>query len=211
MRIEGEYTFSGPRELVWEMLNDPQVLASALPGTQQLTQVAENEYEGEMNVRVGPVSGTFTGRLVVSDATPPERCTLTVDGRGAPGFLKGSGLVNLIAQEDGTTLMKYEGEVQVGGKLAGVGQRMLDSVSKSMLRQGLDTMNEALKARVAAQETGQAVAYTPPTEAEFAQGVAKDMAGKLTSIAEVRMILYVVPVALVLLLISAILSRCGGG
>jgi carbon monoxide dehydrogenase subunit G len=148
MKVQGEYIFNGPREEVWELLRDPEVLATALPGTQSLTPVTENEYEGKMYVRVGPVSGAFAGRVVASNEVPPESYTLTVEGKGAAAFVKASGDVQLIDQGDDTTLMKYEGGFQVGGKLVSVGQRLIDSVSKRMLRQGLDTMNKALQERM---------------------------------------------------------------
>ncbi|UCF27238.1 MAG: carbon monoxide dehydrogenase subunit G, partial [Chloroflexota bacterium] len=154
MKIEGEYTFDGPREAVWEIMRDPEVLASALPGTQSLDQVSENEYQGEMQVRIGPVAGLFSGNVAISDEVPPESLTMTVEGRGKPGFVKGTGAVQLIAQESDKTLMQYEGDLQVGGRLASVGQRMMDSVSKSLLKQGLDSINNALLARQEAQSTG---------------------------------------------------------
>ncbi len=147
MKIEGEYTFSGTREAVWEIVRDPEVLSTALPGTQKFDQVGENEYEGLMQVRIGPVAGTFGGKLSVSNEVPPEGYTLTVEGTGKVGFLKGSGDVELVDQGDGTTLMKYSGEVQIGGRVASVGQRLFDTVSKSMIKQGLDKLNEALQAR----------------------------------------------------------------
>jgi hypothetical protein len=182
MKLEGEYTFDGPREEVWKIIRDPEVLSTALPGTQSLNQVSENEYQGEMNVRIGPVAGEFSGKITVSNEVPPERCTLTVDGKGKPGFVNGTGNLQLIPQEDGKTLMKYEGEMQIGGRLASVGQRLLDSASKSIINQGLAAMNAALQARLAAQETGKEVAYAPPSETAFATSVAKDMAGQaLTS------------------------------
>jgi len=181
MKLEGEYIFDGSREEVWELVRDPEVLSTALPGTQNLTQVADNEYVGTMNVRVGPVSGTFSGKLIVSDEVPPESYTLTVDGRGAPGFAKGTGYVQLIDQGDDATLMKYEGDMQVGGKLAGVGQRMLETVGKSMTRQGLETLNGALQARKQGEAEGQEVEFTPPSETEFAVAVARYMAGEIFS------------------------------
>lgn len=176
MKLEGEYIFNGPREKVWEIVRDPEVLATALPGTQSLNKVSDNEYEGAMHVRIGPVAGAFAGRLVVSDEVPPESCTLTVEGRGAPGFAAGSGHIHLVEQEDGTTLLQYDGEIQIGGKLASVGQRLLDTASKSLIRQGLEALNDALQARIKAEATGTAVEYTPPTEARFAAAVAKDVA-----------------------------------
>jgi len=180
MKLAGEYIFNGPRDEVWELVRDPEVLATALPGTQSLNKVSENEYQGEMHVRVGPVAGVFSGRVVISDEVRPESYTLTVEGKGAPGFAKGTGHVHLIAQGS-TTLMKYEGEVQIGGKIASVGQRLLDTVSKSMIRQGLEALNRALEARVAAQSEGREVECKPPSEAEFAVAVARDMAGEMLS------------------------------
>ncbi len=209
MKLEGEYVFNGSQEEVWELVRDPEVLATALPGTQSLDQVGENEYEGEMNVRIGPVGGVFSGKIIVSDEVPPESCTLTVDGKGKPGFANGVGHVNLIPQEDGTTLMKYEGDVQIGGRLASVGQRLLDTTSKSMIRQGLETLNQALEARVATETGGEQVEYTPPSESEFATAVAKDMAGEMFSSSKVIWI--AVAVLIVIILVAVILISNGGG
>jgi carbon monoxide dehydrogenase subunit G len=181
MKIEGEYTFDGPREDVWKLVRDPEVLATCLPGTQSLRLVGENEYEGEINIHIGPIAGVFSGRLVISKEVPPESCTLAVEGKGKPGFAKGTGNVQLLDQGENKTLMTYSGEVQIGGRLAGVGQRMIDTVSKSMIRQGLGTLNDAIKARAAARANAQEVAYTPPSETEFAAAVAKDVAGGLLS------------------------------
>jgi carbon monoxide dehydrogenase subunit G len=181
MKIEGEYTFDGPREDVWEMVRDPDVLATCLPGTQSLHLVGEKEYEGEINVHIGPIAGVFSGRLLVSNEVPPESCTLTGEGKGKPGFVNGTGNVQLLDQGDNKTLMKYAGEVQIGGRVASVGQRMIDTVSKSMIRQGLSTLNDAIKARVAARADAKEVEFTPPSETEFAAAVAKDMAGGLLS------------------------------
>ena len=148
MKLQGEYVFNGPREEVWELVRDPEVLATALPGTQSLIPISENVYEGKMHVRVGPIVGTFSGQVTASNEVPPESYTLTVEGKGKAAFVTASGDVQLVDQGDGTTLMKYEGGFQVGGKLVSVGQRLIDSVSKRMLRQGLDTMNKALQERM---------------------------------------------------------------
>jgi carbon monoxide dehydrogenase subunit G len=179
VKLEGEYVFDGPREAVWEIVRDPEVLATALPGTQSLEQVSENEYAGKMHVRIGPVSGIFAGKIVVSDEVPPESCTLSVEGRGAPGFANGTGHVRLAEQEGDKTLLKYDGEMQVGGRIASVGQRLIDTASKSMIGQGLESLNNALQARMTAEAGGEEAEYVPPTEAEFAAAVAKDMAKEM--------------------------------
>jgi carbon monoxide dehydrogenase subunit G len=207
MKIEGEHLFNGPRSEVWPMFRDPDVLASALPGTQKINKISDSEFEVTMNVRVGPVSGIFSGKLVISNEVPPESCTLTAEGRGGPGFVKGIGNVHFTDQGDNTTLLKYDGEFQIGGTIASVGQRMIDSVAKSMIRQGFEVFDKTLEARLAAK-AGQEVQYTPPTETQFAAAVAKDMTKSWMQIAEVRMLMYVIPVGLVLALIGLLLSQC---
>ena len=147
MKIEGEYTFDGPREDLWELVRDPEVLATCLPGTQSVQKMSDNEYAGEIKVRIGPISGIFSGQLFVTNEVPPVSCTLTVEGKGKVGFLKGIGNIDMIDQGESKTLMKYTGEVQIGGKVASVGQRLFDTVSKGMTKQGLDKLNEILQAR----------------------------------------------------------------
>lgn len=211
MKLQGEYVFNGPREAVWQIVRDPEVLVTALPGAQSLERVGENEYEGEMHIRVGPVSGVFSGRVVVSDEVPPESYTLTVEGEGRPGFVKGSGRVHLMDQGDGTTLMKYEGEVQIGGRLASVGQRLMDTVSKSMIRQGLETLNQALQARLAAKAEGkdEVENYQPPSEMEFAMAVVRDVAGEALSSRPWMWI--AIAMAVVIIIVAVILIGRGVG
>jgi len=147
MKIEGEYVFDGGREDLWKLVRDPEALAACLPGTQSVQKVSDNEYTGALTVRIGPISGTFSGQLFVSNEVPPASCTLTVEGRGKIGFLKGIGNIDMIDQGGDKTLMKYTGEVQIGGKVASVGQRLFDTVSKGMIKQGLDKLNEILQTR----------------------------------------------------------------
>jgi hypothetical protein len=206
VNLEGEYTFDGPREEVWDLVQDPEALAMALPGTQSLEKVGENEYEGVMNVRIGAVSGVFSGRVLIEDEQPPESLTMKVEGEGKPGFVKGVGQVNLLDQGDGTTLMKYSGELQIGGRLASVGQRLLDTTSKSMLRQGLGELNKALQARMAAKTEGEEIEYEPPTEGEFAAAVAKDVAGEMFSSSRV---IWIVVAVIILIIIVAFIMMNG--
>jgi hypothetical protein len=210
MKIEGTHVFNGPRQDVWEMFYDPNVLASALPGAQKMEMVNENEYKFDMNVRVGPVSGAFSGELQLENVVEPDSLTLKGGGKGAPGFLNGVGDVKFTEQEDGTTLMEYEGEVNIGGALASVGQRMIDSVAKSMIRTGFETLDKALAARLSANETGaEVVDYKAPTETEFAKEVAKDMVKMDNLSAETKMLFYIIPVVAVIVLLAFILNSCG--
>lgn len=205
MKLQGEYIFDGPRDEVWEIVRDPEVLATALPGTQSLEKVGENEYAGKMHVRIGPVAGVFAGKVVVSDEVPPKTCTLEVEGKGAPGFANGTGHVELIELEENQTLLKYDGDMQVGGKIASVGQRLIDTASKSMIAQGLESLNNSLKARMRAEEEGIEVEYVPPTEAEFAAAVAKDVAREMLPPAQIVGI--VIAIVAVIALLVFLLKR----
>jgi hypothetical protein len=114
--------------------------------------------------------------------------------------------VQLIDQGDGTTLMKYEGELEVGGKLAGVGQRMVETVGKSMTRQGLESLNRALQARMTPEAEGEEPSYVPPSETEFAVAVARDLAGEIFS-PEYQTLWMAVAVAVVAMAIGYWLGR----
>lgn len=186
MHLSGDYTFEGPRDEVWKLLQDPDVLINALPGAKQLDKTGEDEYEAQLQVRVGPVNGVFNTTVRLSDKEPPERYTMHIDSSSAQGFAKGSALVTLTEQDATTTRMNYDADLHVGGRLASVGQRMLDTVSKSLTRQSLEAMNQALQARLdAGKESADGTAtssnptpkaaYTPPSQADFARGVAKDV------------------------------------
>ena len=127
---------------------DPEVMGKALPGGEKLERVSETEYLGIMDVRVGPVQGKFQGKIELQEVNRPESCTMKVDGRGAPGFLSGTGSWSLAADGNGT-VMTYSGDVEVGGKIANVGQRLMDSSAKSLTRQGLEALDAQIQARLA--------------------------------------------------------------
>jgi len=149
MILTGTFTFDGPRAKVWEILQDPAVLAKALPGTRTLTQVAENRYEGVMKVSVGPMSAAeFAVNVELKDKVAPERFTMHIDGKGGLGFTKGTATIALQEQAGPVTVMTYSSDVQVGGKIAAVGQRLLESVGKMMTKQALESLNKELQARL---------------------------------------------------------------
>ena len=151
MEVSGEYTFDAPQEEVWAALRDPDVLGSVMPGGQGFEEVGENEYEGAMNVRVGPVQGNFRGKIRLSDIQEPTSYHITVDGRGAPGFVKGEGSLELEGRGD-QTHMTYAGEAQVGGRIASLGQRLLDTSARSLIRQSLESLNAYLVAQEVEEE-----------------------------------------------------------
>jgi len=181
MKVEGEHIFKGTPKQVWDLFRDTEVMAAALPGTRKMEYIGDNKYEAVMNVRVGPVMGEFSGNLVISNENFPETYTMTVEGRGKPGFLKGTGDIILSDQGDHSTLMKYTGEVQIGGKLAGVGQRLIDTVSKSIINQAFDTLDEVLAERSMAKAEGREAEYQGASEKDYAATVAKDLMGGILS------------------------------
>ena len=152
MILGGTFRFLGPRTRVWEILQDPAVLAKALPGTKSLTQVAEDRYEGVMKVSVGPMSAAeFVVGVELTDKVPPERFTMHIDGKGAVGFTKGTATIELAEVNESSgpvTVMTYTSDVQIGGKIAAVGQRLLESAGRMMTNQALEALNKELQARM---------------------------------------------------------------
>ena len=175
MKVEGEHLFTGTQQQVWDLFRDTEVMAAALPGTKKMELVGENTYEAIMNVRIGPVAGEFSGQLVISNEKHPNSYTMTVDGRGKPGFLKGVGDVILTDQGENQTLMGYTGEVQIGGRLAAVGQRLIDTVAKSIISQAFETLDNALAEQVNAEAEGRKADYRKSSEGDYAATVAKDL------------------------------------
>lgn len=151
MIVTGEHTFPGPRQAVWDLLQDPEVLAKAMPGARKLHLTGDGTYEGVIRIGVGPVTAAeWTLGVRLADRVPPASYVMHVDGKGALGFTRGQATVNLDEVEGGTK-MRYHADLSVGGKVAGVGQRLLDQVARMLTRQGLDALNKELEARLAAR------------------------------------------------------------
>jgi carbon monoxide dehydrogenase subunit G len=194
MKIQGSHTFNFPREQVWRALLDPAILARTLPGCERLEQVGETDYQGALNVQVGPVKGQFQGTLQLSDLRPLEGYHMKLDGKGPAGFMNGEGDLRL-ADAGGSTILTYDLDAQVGGRLAGVGQRLIESSAKSISRQGLEGLARELSAMPPVQSPVQAENAEPPpmavpsapiqpaqaqpTQAQIAARVASDVAKDL--------------------------------
>ncbi len=191
MKIGGEYLFAAPQDVVWDSLLDPVVLASVLPGCERLDRTGDNEYEGQLHIKVGPVQGTFEGKVTLKDIVRPDRYGMTIDGRGAPGFVKAEATLSLKA-ESGSTRLTYDSDAQVGGRIASVGQRLVESSARAIVKQSLEGLSAAITARAAAAAAnaagaGRATAppSTPPpappapSQAAFAVNVAKEVAKDL--------------------------------
>jgi len=147
MKIEGTHLLNAPRLRVYQCLIDPEVLQRCIPGCERLEKTADNAYSVTIRTGVGSIKGVFNGNVRLEDLRPPEHYRIVVDGKGSPGFLKGSGDFDLEEQGE-TTLIKYSGEVQVGGTIAGVGQRMIQATAKMMAAQFFTALEAEAKTAV---------------------------------------------------------------
>jgi len=131
MKIEGTHEINAPRERVYALITDPEILRRCIPGCESLEKTGEDTYAAIMKAGVGVVKGTFKGNVKLEEMRPPEHYRIVVDGKGGPGFVKGTGDFDL-EEKDGATLIRYSGEMQVGGTIAGIGQRMIQGAAKMM-------------------------------------------------------------------------------
>jgi uncharacterized protein len=148
MKIEGSADIPAPREKVWAAFLDPNILAQALPGCEKLEAIGPNEYKATMKVGVAAIKGTFEGKVKLSDLEPPNRYRMAVEGSGGPGFVRGEAGMQMSDVDSGTKV-SYDADVQVGGLIASVGQRMLGGVTKMMLDQFFTKMTELLTSKPA--------------------------------------------------------------
>ena len=147
-----------------------------MPGCEKL-ELVDGAYVGELNIKVGPVQGKFQGKVILSDVEEEQGYTMTVDGRGAPGFVKAKAAVKLTPVGDETT-MEYDADAQVGGRIASVGQRLIDSSAKAIIKESLEGLNANVNARANVAE-GQEAEVIQASQAEFATKVAKEVAKDL--------------------------------
>lgn len=185
IELAGEHEFAAPQELVWEMLLDPDVLAKTMPGCEKLERVDENTLQGRLNIRVGPVQGVFQGKVESTNLHPPSSFHLVVNGSGPAGVVRGEGNLTLEAIH-GTTRLRYDGTAQVSGRIASVGQRVMDSSAKSIVRQSLQNLEKQIQDRLEPEPAVELVVgssidrpttVTPaaPSQTKFMFNVTKDV------------------------------------
>jgi carbon monoxide dehydrogenase subunit G len=144
MKIEGTQQIHAPRDRVYAALTDPQILQRCIPGCQSLDKTADNTYVATMKAGVGPVKGIFKGNVRLEDMQPPSHYRMIVDGKGGPGFVKGTGEFYL-QDFDGGTAIAYQGDLQVGGVIASVGQRMIEAAAKMLAAQFFSKLDLEIK------------------------------------------------------------------
>jgi len=136
MKMNGEVTLAADRETVWAKLNDPEVLKACIPGCESLERTGDNGFAATAKIKVGPVSAKFKGAVTLSDLDPPNSYKISGQGEGGvAGFAKGRVAVGLSDASAGGTLLSYDVEANVGGKLAQLGSRLIDGVAKKMADQ----------------------------------------------------------------------------
>ncbi len=160
MEMSGEFRIPAPLDKVWAALNDPEILQRSVPGCQSITRLSDTELEGAVTASVGQVKATFRGSVVLSDINPPHSYTLTGQGKGGPaGFAKGVAKVAL-SEDGGMTVLRYTVDASVGGKLAQIGQRLIDGTARKLSDEFFGNFSAILGGE---KTSAAAVAGTPAT------------------------------------------------
>ena len=169
MTMSGEAALPAARPKVWAMLNDADVLKACIPGCQSLEKAGDNGFAAVAKIKIGPVSATFSGKVQLSDIVPDVGYTISGEGEGGvAGFARGGAKVSL-ADAEGGTLLRYDVEAHVGGKIAQLGSRLIDSVAKGMADKFFASFAEAAKANALAPAPARS-----PGQSSFTRRVACD-------------------------------------
>jgi len=158
MKLNGENIIQAPRMQVWEALNSADVLKETIPGAQSVEQTSADEFEATVEIKIGPVKAKFKGKINLSDIDPPNGYKITGQGSGGTaGFAKGSAVVNLTDSDTNTTKLVYDVDAQVGGKLAQVGQRLIQSASKTLADQFFNNLEDYFNSSTNSDDLSRAV------------------------------------------------------
>lgn len=143
MKLSGSQLLPAPPAEVWKAINDPKILASSLPGCDRLDPDGPDRFKAAVSFGLAAISGKYAGSLELVDKKPPHSLRLKINGKGIPGFVTGEGFIELIPK-DGKTELKYEGEAQVGGMIAGLGQRMIEGAARKIVAQFFEKFSSAV-------------------------------------------------------------------
>jgi hypothetical protein len=173
MKMTGEEIIAAPRRVVWDALNDPEVLKQCITGCEEIKKKSDTEFEAKVTAKVGPVKASFIGAVKLSKLNPPRSYVISGEGKGGvAGFAKGGATVQLSDTADGQTKLSYDVDAQVGGKLAQIGSRLIDSTAKKMAADFFKKFNKVVS------ERAQAAAAAAPAKAEAKTAPAKKAATK---------------------------------
>lgn len=146
MKIDGIHKIDAPREQIFDLLTNPLLLQKCIPGCEKMEKTGDNQYAARLSVGIGPIKGVFNAIVNLIELRRPEHYALTMEGKGQPGFVKGSGGLDFIP-ENGATTIHFTGDVNVGGLIASVGQRMIQSVGKMMAERFFVALENEAKAQ----------------------------------------------------------------
>ena len=145
MEIAGEYRIAADKQTVWEALNDPEILCASIPGCESVERHSDTQLSAVVKIRMGPVRATFKGKVTLSDLDPPNSYTISGEGEGGvAGFGRGSARVSL-AEVEGETLLTYAAKAEVGGKLAQIGSRLVESATRKLSKDFFDNFSKVVE------------------------------------------------------------------
>ena len=217
MDIVGEYRIPADKQTVWEALNDPEILRASIPGCESVERHSETELTASVKIRMGPVKATFKGKVTLADLDPPNSYTISGEGEGGvAGFGKGSARVSL-ADVEGETLLTYSATADVGGKLAQIGSRLVESATRKLAKDFFSNFSQAVGGGgPSAEDLDEALVTPAPTPApkpqpaaaappavEPSREAAKPEPAKLAGLSTANWTAGLVAVVLVILLILA--------
>lgn len=146
MRIEGSYSIDAPAERVWEVLLDPESLKACIPGVQSMTETGENAWKIVLTVGIAAFKGTYEGDVRISDADPPRRYDIHVEGKGRPGWVRGVGHIQLVPNSSNSqTAVNVAGEATLGGPVFAIGSRFAAPAAKLLMGQFFGAMKERIE------------------------------------------------------------------
>lgn len=152
MIIEGEERIAAPVETVWRALNDPEILEDCIPGCETLEKTSEKEFAATVSLKIGPIKARFNGTVELTNLNPPHSYTISGEGKGGvAGFAKGGADVLLNADGADTTILSYKARADVGGKMAQLGSRLIQSTSKKLAAEFFAALNERISGTGEAQ------------------------------------------------------------
>ena len=171
MDMTGERRIPAPRQIVWDALNDVAVLKASIPGCESLDKTSDTTMSAKAGIKLGPISAKFAGNVTLSDIVPPSSYTISGEGQGGvAGFAKGGAKV-FLTDDGADTLLRYEVNAQVGGKIAQLGARLIDATAKQMAEQFFDRFSAQVKAMMPAERQSKAPSARDMTAPPSAIGI----------------------------------------
>ena len=144
MKVTSSYVFDAPAAKVWQVLTEPKSLSRCIPGCEGLDPIGGDEYQAVLSVKIGPISARYNAKIAMRDQVPNKSYRLVISGTGSGSFVNGEAKITLV-EKDGKTTVSVEGDSQVGGTVARVGQRLMDSVARSMMDKFFSCLQEAAR------------------------------------------------------------------